>query len=317
MPRTSVFYPFEVTDARAVLPFAELVRRGPLERLWLGQSTSVETHHVLAYLAGAGMTVPMGTAVTLLPLRNPYEAALEARSLAALTEHPFVAGFGSSWELFVTSVEGKPYASPRRAMHEYLSCVRTLIDGEVAEVQGEYVNLRSVLGPMAHPGVEVGAGVLRPAMARTAGAVADVAITTLTPPAYVRDVLVPALRTGAEGRERVPRVVTLVHAATEQPGRDPLHLAKTGAIRHMGLPHYGAMLRSAGLEFDVADQDGCAAALIEAGLFLTGSPEHIAAELHRYREAGADEVVLNPCGVLVAEGQDAALRDLELISAAL
>ncbi|MBB6551248.1 hypothetical protein HD593_006043 [Nonomuraea rubra] len=35
---------------------------------------------------------------------------------------------------------------------------------------------------------------LRPGMARAAGTRADAAITWLTPPSYVRDVLAPALR---------------------------------------------------------------------------------------------------------------------------
>ena len=39
---------------------------------------TVDPHQTFAYLAGAGLRVPMGTSVTLLPLRHPFEAALQA-----------------------------------------------------------------------------------------------------------------------------------------------------------------------------------------------------------------------------------------------
>jgi hypothetical protein len=51
-------------------------------------------------------------------------------------------------------------------------------------------------------------------------------------------------------------------------------------------------------------------------VFVSGTPVDIARELERYHEAGVDEVVLNPCGVLLAEGTGAALRDVEEIAAA-
>ncbi|MFB9903858.1 LLM class flavin-dependent oxidoreductase [Allokutzneria oryzae] len=303
MPTTSVFYPVEVARPSAVAPFAELVQRGPLARLWLGQSTRLETHQVLAYLAGAGLTVPMGTAVTLLPLRHPYEAAVEARSLAALTGQPYVAGFGASWPLFVESLLGEPYASPKRATCEYLATVRTLLDGEIHQRHGALV-------PMEHPPVEVGAGVLRPAMARAAGAVADVAITWMTPPEYLRDTLVPALREAG----RNPRVATVVHVATKQPGRDPRRLARLGAVGHLRLPHYAEMARLAGLDIDPADPAGCAAALVDSGVFVSGTEEEIGERLAQYHAAGVDEIILNPCGVLAAEGAAAALADVTRIA---
>ncbi|WP_455353365.1 hypothetical protein [Streptomyces sp. SYSU K217416] len=55
---------------------------------------------------------------------------------------------------------------------------------------------------MDHPGVELGLGVLRPVLARAAGRVADVAISWMTPSAYLRDVLVPALAKGFHLRRR-------------------------------------------------------------------------------------------------------------------
>ena len=112
------------------------MQRTGARRLWLCQSFKAETHQVMAYLAGMGHNVPLGTSVTLLPLRHPYEAALQARSLALLTGEPVVAGYGIGNPGFVAGLTGSPYASPRTAVHDYLTSVRALLDGERVEHDG-------------------------------------------------------------------------------------------------------------------------------------------------------------------------------------
>ncbi|MEU4682891.1 LLM class flavin-dependent oxidoreductase [Streptomyces xinghaiensis] len=300
----------------ALRPYAELVRRTGARRLWTGQSLKAETHQSLAYLAGSGLRVPVGTSVTLMPLRHPYEAALQARSLALATELPVVAGYGVGASSFVRSLNGAPYRSPLTMAGDYLRTVRALLDGRIVDHAGDYHALRGRLVPLEHPPVEVGVGVLRPNMARTAGAAADAAITWMTPPDYVGGTLLPALQEGAKEREHRPRLVTVVHVAVERAGRDPYALAHTAAAGHLSAPHYTDMLRRAGVPADPADPRAGAAALVDSGTFVTGSPGHIAARLDDYREAGVDEVVLNCAGVLFTEGPDAALRDAEDIIAA-
>ncbi|MFD0480771.1 hypothetical protein ACFQ0B_81275 [Nonomuraea thailandensis] len=162
------------------------------------------------------------------------------------------------------------------------------------------------LPPLRHPPVEVGAGVLRPGMARAAGTRADTAITWLTPPSYVKDVLAPALGTG-------PRIVTVVHAAVARPGRDPAHLAHLAAGAHLQAAHYTGMLRAAGIDADPSDTRAGARALVSSGLFVTGTAAQVAGRLAAYHAAGVDEVVVNTAGVWLAEGPHAAVRDAEEI----
>ncbi|MFF7357585.1 F420-dependent peptide dehydroalanine reductase LxmJ [Streptomyces filipinensis] len=312
----AVLYPLQPDHPELVEPFAALVARSGARRLWLCQSFRAEPHQVLAHLAGRGHRVPVGTAVTLLPLRHPYEAALQARSLALLTGQPVVAGYGIGSPAFVRRLESEPCRSPRAAVGEYVGSVRALLDGAEVAHDGAGHRLYGALPPVGpHAAVEVGAGVLRPAMARTAGATADVAITWMTPPAYLRDTLVPALAAGAAaaGRATPPRIATAVHVAVRRPGRDPRRLARLATRDHLGAPHYADMLRRAGVDVDGPDP---ASALLRAGAVVVGSPEEIAAALAGYRAAGVDEVLLNPTAVLLTEGVAAAVADLEEIVAA-
>ncbi|MCK2241738.1 MULTISPECIES: LLM class flavin-dependent oxidoreductase [unclassified Crossiella] len=309
--KTSIFVPVMPASPADLTPYAELVRDTAAHRLWQGQSLGLETHQGFAYLAGAGLTVPVGTSVTLTALRHPYEAALHARSLAALTGHSPVLGIGAGAPELVESLHGKPYPSPLTAIADYLTILRGLLAGEVVNHQGREYRMHGALPPLDHPPVELGLGVLRPAAARLAGELADAAITWMTPPDYLRTVLRPELEAGAAKAGRpVPRIVAVVHVAIRRYGRDPHLVALNAAREHLSAPHYIDMLRRAGLRVHPAQPGLSARALVDADVVLTGSAREIATGLQRYREAGVDEIVLNTAGVRMTEDRDAALRDL-------
>ncbi|MFF4549477.1 LLM class flavin-dependent oxidoreductase [Streptomyces sp. NPDC001435] len=310
--------PKDPTDA---VPFAELVAGGDLARLWQGQSLTIESHQLFAYLAGMGFRFPVGTSVTLMPLRHPMEAAAHARSLARLTGRRMTLGVGPGSPDFVASLRGEPYESPRAACAGYLRQLRGFLgerpeEGEPGEEASGGGYAQSGLPDLGHPGVEIGLGVLRPALARVAGELADAAISWMTPPAYLARDLVPALHRGARAAGRpVPRLVTVVHVAVARSGRDPRQLAFTAARAHLGAPHYTDMLKRAGLRVHPSQPYLNARALVDSGTFVYGTPREVTAALGEYARAGVDEVVLNSAGVGLAHGWNAAVEDLAEISA--
>ncbi|GGW63894.1 LLM class flavin-dependent oxidoreductase [Streptomyces griseoloalbus] len=315
--RVSIICPAMASDPRDMVPFAELVRDGHAQRLWQGQSLSVETHQLFAYLAGNGFRIPVGTSVVLMPLRHPLEAAVQARSLARLTGNSMVLGLGPATPEFVAALHGEPYPSPRDACVRYVEEVRRLLRAGEPDTRDDDVPAAVTLPGLGHPGVEIGLGVLRPVLARAAGRVADVAISWMTPPGYVRDVLVPALGKGAaEAGRTVPRLVTVVHAALAGPDRNPYRLAFKGAGAHLAAPHYTDMLRRAGLRVHPAQPNLGARALVDSGTFLHGTAAEVAEGLAAYGRAGVDEVVLNLAGLAAEHGYGAAARDLAEILAA-
>ncbi|GAA2042840.1 hypothetical protein GCM10009839_52230 [Catenulispora yoronensis] len=311
----SVLFPQQPVDGRSILPFGRLVRDSCAVRLWMGQSLRVESHPVLAYLAGAGCEISVGIGVGLMVLRHPLDAALQARSLAALTGQPVTVGYGAADARFVSGLRGSPYDRPAKAVEEYLTIMQALLRGERVTHHGSLYQMDQALPPLEHPPVEVGAGVLREAMARAAGRAADVAITWLTPASYVRDTLVPALAEGAGGRRKPPRVASVVHVAIDRPGRSPMLLAQSGAGSHLRAAHYTDMLRRAGLDVHSADPVAGARELVEEGVFVYGKASEVAAAIREQHAMGVDEVVLNPTAVSNLFGTDEAFRDLEEILA--
>ncbi|GAB3206654.1 5,10-methylenetetrahydromethanopterin reductase [Marinactinospora endophytica] len=314
MTEYSILAPVVPLRAEQLLPYAALVQWSAARRLWQGQATVSDPHQMFTAAAVAGFRVPVGTGVTLMPLRHPLEAALQAKSLAVTTGHPVVAGFGPGARVFQSSVLGRPYASPLQATREYATIVKKLVSGEVVNLAGEYFHCENGLPSLPSPPVEVGIGVLRPRMAELAGEIADVAITWLTPASYLRDTLMPALRAGAAKAGRpVPRVVAIVPLALSGEGRDGLTLALTSNMGHISLPHYVDMLRRSGIPIDPEDPLSGARALIKGGAFLFGDPATVAEGLDGFRAAGADEIVLNVSGVCRQYGAKTSLLELETV----
>jgi alkanesulfonate monooxygenase SsuD/methylene tetrahydromethanopterin reductase-like flavin-dependent oxidoreductase (luciferase family) len=303
----SLLFPQQPTDPAAVLAFAEVVRDHGFDRLWMGQSFGIESHLALAALAGSGAEVPVGIGTALAALRTPYDAALQARSLASLLGRSVAVGYGAADPDFVTSVRGAPLRRPASYTAEYARIVGSLIAGDhtTSEVEGLAMSAR--LPALAHPPVEVGTGVLRPVMAAKSRDVVDFVVTWLTPRTYVRDVLRPAL---VRPDGSCARIVTNVQCAVARPGRDARMLAQAGAGGHLSRDHYTAMLRSAGLDVDVSDPVSGARELVRRGVFVHGGPDDIADELRRHLADGVDEVVVNVTAVALVHGVSEALSDL-------
>ncbi|MHA6780214.1 LLM class flavin-dependent oxidoreductase [Pseudonocardia saturnea] len=318
VPATSIIVPFATGQPQDLVPLAVLVRDTPARRLWYGQTVDWDAHLGVAHLAGAGHRVPVGNAVALTATRHPCEAAIQARTLAAMTGHDVVLGMGPGTDDLVQGLRGDRYRSPLTAVRDYLTILRDLLEGRTCAYTGEYFSMHGGLPEREHPPVALGLGVLRPGAARLAGAVADVAITWMTPPHYVQEVLAPALRRGAQEAGRAtPRIATVVHVALDRDGRDPYRMAWCAAHRHLSLPNYSGMLRRAGLTVHHSSPAIGAKALVDSGTFLTGSPADVVRGLGAYADAGVDEVILNAAGVHSAEGPAAAVRDLRQIVDAL
>lgn len=314
--RISIMLPFIPRRFSSTHTFAAIVSEGLASRLWQGQSLVVEPHQVAVDLAAAGQRIPLGIGVSLMPLRHPFDAALQARSAALALGTDIIVGYGPAGRSFQRSLRGEPYASPLTAAAEYAGIVRKLLDAETVDLDGEYFCMHGALPPAGSARVAVGLGVLREGMARVAGEVADAAITWLTPPRYLRDVVLPALDAGSGSHRPRPRVVSMVPVAVARSGVSGPEVALSSNRPHLSLPHYRSMLRRAGIAVSDAATLDDAALLIDGGSFLHGAVSDIVDGIATYAAAGVDELVLNVTGVMNTSGPRAAVADLRSIAEA-
>ncbi|MBY6350958.1 LLM class flavin-dependent oxidoreductase [Rhodococcoides corynebacterioides] len=310
----SILIPFVPTRHEQVLSVAGLVRFGRAHRLWQGQSLLADAHQTFAHLAASGFSVPTGIGVDLTPMRHPVDAALQARSVARAMDRPMVAGFGPGSRDLQAALLGAPYSAPVTAAEDYVTIVRALLGGGPVDITGSVYSCRMELPVLSAPPIEIGLGVLRPAMARAAGRVADVAVCWLTPPEWIADVIRPALHAAAESAgRRPPRIVAMVPVVPSDAGDDRVDAVRAACGGHLTMPHYRDMLRRAGVLVDDEDFPATARSLLRSGAVVGYDANARADRFRRYADAGADEVVLNATGTFMTEGLPRAIEDLEAV----
>jgi len=301
----SVMHGAQLSDLGPVADVATLAEARD-RRLWLGQSFMIDSHDALSALAGRGIRPATGLAVAVAPLRTPFDAALRARSVAALTGRSMSVAYGIGTMSAAQSLLGHPLERPGSYIRDYVGDVRRLL-ADPADVTER---IPMPLYPLDTPRVEVGCGVLRTRMARLAGQVADFAVTWLVPREHLASSILPAMERGAAetGRPR-PRLVSVLQCAVARPDRVPPRLAAIACGSHLQQPHYRAMLAEAGLSLEGHPARDLRAAL-QAGLFAYGDPDAIAEVVDEHLRAGVDEVVLNTGAVGIEHGAAAAVADL-------
>ncbi|RJO74095.1 LLM class flavin-dependent oxidoreductase [Nocardia panacis] len=210
--------------------------------------------------------IRVGIGVMPTPLRNVAVTAMELSVL--LRAHPgrLVPGVGHGVQEWMGQI-GARVESPLTLLREQLDALRGLLGGEKVSVDGRYVRLDgvSLVYPPTVP-TQLIAAASGPKTLRLAGRYADgVTLTSSTSPEGVR-----AARTliaegvAKSGRTRPHRLIANIEAATGPDAAE--RLARAQATRPSHQPGAG----------------------------VAGDAHAIADAVHRYVEAGADTVILQP-----------------------
>ncbi|MGO8870608.1 MAG: TIGR03619 family F420-dependent LLM class oxidoreductase [Acidimicrobiales bacterium] len=134
----------------------------------------LEPINTLSFLAAQTSTVRLGTAVLLLPQRNPVYTAKEVSTLDWLSEGRVDLGIGVGWLEEEFAAVNVPWPARGRRTDEYLEVLTTLWCDETSAYEGEFYSLdpcsmfpKPVQQP--HPPIHMG-GESRAALARVARA---------------------------------------------------------------------------------------------------------------------------------------------------
>lgn len=247
-------------------PVARAAEAAGLDELWLWEDCFFESG-IASTAAALGWTERLRIGVGLLPvpLRNVALTAMEVSTLHRLFPGRVLVGAGHGVQDWMAQVGARP-PSPMKLLRAYVTALRALLRGEQVSCSGDGVTLdRVALEWPAQATLYLGA--TGPRTLRLSGELADGTIlTSWTSPEQVRRArrLIDEGR-AAGGRTEPHRVVCYLLAAT-----GPGAAARIDAER-----------RRAGV--DPAESPSVA-----------GDAETIAAAVHRWAEAGADTVVLQP-----------------------
>jgi F420-dependent oxidoreductase-like protein len=256
----------------------------------------------LTTLAVAGTQteqIQLGTSIVVTYSRHPVAMIQQAVAISEVAPGRFRLGIGPSHRPNIEGTYGLPLTRPLEQVREYATVLQQgLRDGKV-DFEGRQFKVHAqVPNP---PAVPVYLAALRAPAHELAGEVADGSISWVTPAAYLRDVVRPALLRGAAKRARSaappPRLVAQLfglvsddEAAAKEVGRERLD-------RYTRLPFYQAMFADAGYP---DARDGVVSDALLEELVLYGNEEKVSQGIRRFLDAGVDEVIVS----LLPAGRD-------------
>ena len=295
----------------------------------LGYESVYVTHvagrdSVTTLMAYAARTerILLGTGVLPIYSRTPVAAAQSFATLDEFSDGRAVCGLGVSHRPVVETWYGQQLERPLRDTREYVAVVRAILRGEEPPAGERFRSAFRFRGLEPRADMPIYLAGLSPKMLRLAGEIADGVVLWLCNPAYIRDVVVPAVR---EGREKADReldgfdiVAAVPSAVTVEPEQARARL-RHELIPYFSLPFYRAAIERSGFEADVTSYDRAmasggpeAAGATISDEFLgqlaaIGSAEEAGESVRRYQECGAG----SPCiGAIAKTDFDATLEAL-------
>lgn len=295
-----------ITPGRSIEEAVARVRRAEelgYEAVFAVQTTGRDGLMSLVPYAHATSRIKLGTGVLPALPRHPVALGIEAATFDEVCGGRLILGIGPSHQLTMENWYGLSWDKPFSQMNEYLQILRSIFTTDGAELSGDFYKVQfGFIGYGARKDLPIYLGTVGPRMARLAGAAADGAVLWSCLPSYIRDVVAPNVRRGADEAGRPPAACEIVAAipcaVTENPA------AARNALRgdffvYMTLPVYRKAIVGAGYGADVAafdqaqaenDFPGMLAAMSDSlldhfGAF--GTPEQVRAKVAEYREAGA------------------------------
>lgn len=285
--------------------------------VWTSEITSADAFMPLTMTAMTHPQFRLGTAIASAFIRSPALLAMNAASLARISEQDVMVGIGASSNVMVQGWHGVPFERPYQRVRDVVRFVKQALTGERVAFRSESFDITGFrLGevPVRPPRVLVAA--LREHMLGLAGREADGAILNWLSPDDVR-MVVPHVLEGNPDAELVARIFVVV-ADDRAMARDH---ARRLITAYLNVPVYaefhrwlgrGAALEPMWEAWAAGDRRAALAAVPDSlvdELFLTGPPDEVARGVDEYRAAGITTPVLavmSPDAV----GAGAALRRL-------
>ncbi len=282
--------------------------------VWLSEIIFGDAFVPAAAIATRTSRIGISTGIVGLWARSPVSTAMSAANLHRLSNGRFTLGVGLQSRTYVANWHGLEYQRPLRAVREYLTIMRSLVDGEPTTHEGEIFRVRGfqLMMQPTETKLSIYLAGIGPKMAQLAGELADGILGYFYSEAYLCDVILPNLKIGAERAGRsldgfdiavgFPSVATRDMSGVGQAKGQVVMF--TTALKSS--PSYATSIEHAGFSDEMheiqarvaaGDMDGAIASVPDEmadALTLSGSPDHIRERVDAYRALGATTVVLNP-----------------------
>ncbi|MEC3952583.1 TIGR03564 family F420-dependent LLM class oxidoreductase [Nocardia sp. CDC153] len=273
----------------AIVAQARTAHEVGVESVWFGQRLDYDSPALAAIVGREVPGLQVGTSAIPVLGRHPLLVSAAAQTAQAATHGRYHLGLALGSTLVGDSF-GIPFDRPIARLREFLTALRQLFDTGTADFHGDLLTTTPTLPtalPGAHPRPPILVAAMGPQALRVTAELADGILPYLAGPKTLSSHIIPTLTRTSTTTPRVvafvPAVVTANIEATRAQALETLSFYER-------VPSYRRVL----------DQEGVRHA---ADLALIGDEETIAAGIHRYREAGATEVVLTTTNLSTPEDE--------------
>jgi F420-dependent oxidoreductase-like protein len=269
-------------DIDGTVQLAREAHEAGLRSAWFGQTFAYDSPSLAAIVGREVPGLHVGTAAIPVFGRHPLLISSQAQTAQAATRGRYHLGLALGTKHLTEAGFGIPHERPIRLLREFLTALRPLVETGSAEFRGELLTATTPL-PAAVPGAETPVPLLVAAMApqalRVSGELADGILPYLAGPRALAEHIVPAVVAAAETAGRpAPRVVAFVPGVVTADAEAVREKATEALAFYERFPSYQRVI-------------GLSGGTRAVDLAAIGDEEAIAAEVARYREAGATEVV--------------------------
>ncbi|MGW0819174.1 LLM class F420-dependent oxidoreductase [Streptomyces viridiviolaceus] len=254
-----------------------------LRSAWFGQTFGADSPQLAAIVGREVPELHVGTSAIPVFGRHPLVVAGQALTAQAATHGRYHLGLALGTRLLTETGFGIPFERPIARLREFLTVVRELTETGTADFHGELLTATTPV-PARVPGADAGVPLLVAAMGpqalRASGELADGILPYLAGPRALAEHIVPAVIKAAEAAGRpAPRIVALVPGVVTDDATAVREKAAEQLAFYEQFPSYARVIELSGARraVDVA---------------VIGDERTVAAEVGRYRDAGATEVVL-------------------------
>ncbi|MFI5617687.1 LLM class F420-dependent oxidoreductase [Streptomyces sp. NPDC051567] len=253
-----------------------------LRSAWFGQTFGADSPQLAAIVGREVPGLQVGTSAVPVFGRHPLIVSSQAQTAQAATHGRYHLGLALGTRLLTETGFGIPFERPVARLREFLTALRQLTETGTADFHGELLTATTPI-PARVPGAEAGVPLLVAAMGpqalRVSGELADGVLPYLAGPRALAEHIVPAVTAAAEAAGRpAPRIVALVHGVVTDDVESVREKATAQLAFYEQVPSYARAVALSGgrRASDVA---------------VIGDEKTVAAEVRRYRDAGATEVV--------------------------
>lgn len=266
-------------------PTVQLAREAQesgLHSAWFGQTFGYDSPSLAAIVGREVPGLHVGTAAIPVFGRHPLLVSSQAQTAQAATGGRYHLGLALGTKHLTETGFGIPYERPITRLREFLTALRLLTETGAADFHGELLTAATPLPASVPGGAEPPVPLLVAAMApqalRVSGELADGILPLLAGPRALAEHIVPAVTAAAEAAGRpAPRIVAFVPGVVTADVEAVREAATESLAFYEQFPSYQRVI-------------GLSGATRAADLAVIGDEETVAAEVRRYRDAGATEV---------------------------